>query len=119
MAQTLGIIRLFWRGKQYDVVKGVKFRIPGIKNDNVNGNFRALRSTQYQVGEVQATIIPTVDTSPTEFSPSLGEDELQLQADTGKSWAIADAYVMDQPEFSDDGKAQVKWSFNTYQEISS
>ncbi|MPW00075.1 phage tail tube protein [Bombella apis] len=118
MAQTLGILRLFWRGKQYDVQKGVKFRVPGVKNENVNANFRTLRSTQFQPGEVKATIVPTKDNSPTEFAPSLGEGELQLQSDTGKVWSISDAYVMDQPEWSDDGKVSITWSFNTYQEFS-
>lgn len=117
MAQTLGLIRLFWRGTQYDVQKGVKFRLAGQKNESVNANFRALRSTQYQVGEVKATIVPTADASPSDFAPALGEGELQLQADTGKTWVIADAYVMEQPEWSDDGKVSVTWNFNIVQEF--
>lgn len=118
MAQTLGIIRLYWRGKLYDTQKGVKFRLPGVKNEDVAGNFRTLRSQQYQVGQVQATVIPTPGASPTDFDPSAGEGELQLQSDTGKIWVISDAYVRELPEWSDDGKAPVTWSFNTYQEIS-
>ncbi|MBR0559497.1 phage tail tube protein [Neokomagataea anthophila] len=118
MATTIGIIRLWWRGKKYDVQKGVRFKPPGLQNANVMVAGRALRSQSYNVGTAQATIQITSDMAIADFDPSLGEGELQLQADTGQTWTIPDAYVMTFPEVQDSGAASVNWSFNTYQEIS-
>ncbi|WP_429956217.1 phage tail tube protein [Gluconobacter japonicus] len=117
MAQTIGVIALWWRGKQYDTQKGVRFRLSGQQNNDVNAGRRTLRSQQYNPGMVQATVLITPDVSLTEFDPSLGEGELQLQADTGQTWTISDAYVKTLPDAQDNGQAQINWTFNTYQEL--
>lgn len=118
MTKTIGIIRLWWKGRQYDVQKGVRFRPSGMQNENVAVAGRVLRSQRYNPGSVQATIQITSAMSISDFDPSAGEGELQLQADTGQTWTISDAYVMAYPEVQDSGSAQISWTFNTYQEIS-
>lgn len=117
MTQTIGTIAIWWRGKQYDVQKGVRFRLPGQQNNDVNAGRRTLRSQQYNPGNVQATVLITRDMSLSDFDPALGEGELQLQADTGQTWTIADAYVQKFPDAQDNGQAQISWTYNTYQEL--
>lgn len=118
MAQTRGIVTLWWNGKQYDVQKGSRWRRPGKQNSDVEGTARTLRSQKYQAGMVQATILVTSDMSVSEFDPSLGERELQIQDDLGKTLTISDAYVRSFPDEQDNGQAQINWTFNTFQEIS-
>lgn len=118
MAQTRGIVTLWWNGKKYDVQKGSRWRRPGKQNTDVEGTTRTLRSQKYQAGMVQATVLVTSDMSVSEFDPSLGERELQIQDDLGRTLTTSDAYVRSFPEEQDNGQAQINWTFNTFQEIS-
>ncbi|QHI96058.1 hypothetical protein GT348_07245 [Aristophania vespae] len=118
MAQTLGIIRFFWRGKQYDTDKSSSIKLSGIKNNDVHANFRTLRSSEYQGGQVKVNVNATTEMSLNDFDPSLGENELQLQTDLGTTIVVSDAWVREQPEWAGGGKpASVVFSFNTYQEV--
>lgn len=119
MAQTRGIVTLWWNGKQYDIQKGAKWRRAGKQNTDVEGSARTLRSQKYQAGMVQATVLVTAGMSISEFDPSLGERELQIQDDLGSTITISDAYVRSFPEEQDNGQAQISWTYNTFQEISS
>ncbi|QDH13810.1 hypothetical protein E3E12_06010 [Formicincola oecophyllae] len=117
MAQTFGSAKLWWRGVQYDIQQGVKVRLAGKKNNKVEGTQRTLRSTMWEGGEVQATIIPTQNMKLDAFDPALGEGELQIQYDSGKSIVISDAWINDKPEATDKGEAPVTWTFNNYEEL--
>lgn len=118
MASTIGIAKLYWRGTKYDVQKGVKWRLPGIQNNDQNSTDRTLRSQQWQQGMCQATVMIASDTDEAAFNPALGEGELQIQTDLGTTYVFPDAYVRSNPDVQDNGQAPVTWSLSTYQKIS-
>ncbi|EHH67563.1 phage tail tube protein [Gluconobacter morbifer] len=119
MTMTVGIAKLYWRGKKYDVQKGVKWRLPGYQNEDQNATDRTLRSQRWQQGMCQATVMLTAAMSEDDFDPALGEGELQLQLDTGVTYVFPDAYTRSKPDSQDNGNAPVTWSLSTYQKITS
>ncbi|MBF0858797.1 hypothetical protein HKD24_06165 [Gluconobacter sp. LMG 31484] len=118
MASTLGIAKLYWRGKKYDVQKGVRWRLPGMQNNDQNATDRTLRSQAWQQGMCQATVMITNEDDESTFDPALGEGELQIQTDLGTTYVFPDAYVRSFPDVQDNGQAPVTWSLSTYQKIS-
>ena len=119
MSSTIGIVRLYWRGKKYDVQKGVKWRLPGMKNDDQNSTDRTLRSQAWNQGMCSATVLVTSGSDESAFDPALGPGELQLQTDIGTTYVFPDAYTRTLPDAQDNGQAAVTWSLSSYQTISS
>jgi len=118
MAQTIGVVKLWWRGKPYTVAKGVKWRLPGMQNEDQPMTDRTLRSQRWNPGMCQATPAITSNSDEDDFDPALGEGELQIQTDIGTVYVFPDAYVRAKPDVQDNGQAPVTWTLNTYQKIS-
>lgn len=117
MAQSVGILRIWWMGTQYDVIKGSSLRLAGARNVTQVAGYSAHRSQEFQPGEVKATPLLLRGQSLATFTPG-AEGELQVQADTGQSWTIPDAFILDAPTMTDDGgKMPITWNFSTYQEL--
>ncbi|MFT9382055.1 phage tail tube protein [Gluconobacter sp.] len=118
MAQTIGVVKIWWRGKKYDVQKGVRWRLPGMQNEDQDATDRTLRSMRWNHGMAQATVMITSSSDEDDFDPALGEGELQIQTDIGAVYVFPDAYTRAKPDVQDNGQAPVNWTLNTYQKIS-
>ncbi|NVN45150.1 phage tail tube protein [Asaia lannensis] len=117
MAQGVGIVRIWWMGTQYSVLKGSSIRLPGLRNVAVAAGYQLNRSQEFQGGEVRATLMVLKGMKLSTLTPS-GEGELQWQADTGQLFTSPDAFILDAPVLSDDGgKAPVIWNFSSYAEL--
>lgn len=117
MAQSVGIVAIWWNGQKYDCQKGSSLRLSGVRNVTQVAGMTAHRSQEFQAGEVKATTLLLKGQSLATFSPG-DEGELQFKADTGQTWVSPDAFITDAPTMTDDGgKCPVTWNFSTYSEI--
>jgi len=117
MSQGVGIVRLWWNGTQYDVLKGASLRLPALRNVAVPAGYKLNRSQEFQGGEIRATVMVLAGMSLATFSPG-AEGELQIQSDTGQTWVFPDAFILDAPTLTDDGgKAPVTWNASSYSEL--
>jgi len=117
MAQGVGIVRVWWRGTQFSVLKGSSIRLSGLRNVAVAAGYQLNRSQEFQGGEVRATLMILKGMSLASLTPG-DEGELQVQADTGQVWVSPDAFILDAPVLTDDGgKAPVVFNFSSYSEL--
>lgn len=117
MAQSVGILTIWWKGVKYDCAKGSSLRLPGMQNVTQVAGTTAHRSQQFQPGEVKATPLLLKGQSLAAFIPD-DEGELQAQADTGQVWTLPDAFLLSAPTMTDDGgKMPVTWNCSTYTEL--
>lgn len=119
MAQTLGIIDIYFRGKLVPVEKGAKLRLSGLKNNAVVYGRRVGRAQEFAAGEASGT---THFERGQRFADIYGADEgeLQVKCDTGQTYVMPDAFLIDgPPEMTggEGGKVELKWSFGEYEEI--
>ncbi|MCD2176442.1 phage tail tube protein [Rhizobium sp. C1] len=117
--QVLGIIDIYWRGRNIPVEKGAKLRLGGIKNNAVTYGRTVARAQEYQGSEVTAT-------THVERGQSLlglldaGEGELQVVCDTGQTYVWPDAFLEgDRPDATggEGGKVELKWAAGEPEEI--
>lgn len=112
MAQTLGIVDIVWKGQKIPVEKGAKIRVGGLKQTAVTSGRRVDFAQEFQPTEVTAT---TTLRRGQRFADlySLGEGELQVICDTGQTFIMSDAFLVDdRPEITggEGGKIELKWS---------
>ena len=119
MVQVLGIVDIVWRGRNLPVEKGAKFRKGGIKNNAVTYGRKVGRAREFQGSEVTAT-------TNLEASQRLGnlldpgEGELQVLCDTGQTFVIADAFLVDdiaEVTGGEGGKIELKWAGSAAEEV--
>lgn len=119
MTQTLGIVDIIWRGRNIPVEKGAKFRLGGIKNNAVTYGRKVGRAQEFQGSEVTATTnLERGQRLTNLFNP--GEGELQVRCDTGQTFVMKDAFLMDdRPEVTggEGGKIELKWAASAAEEI--
>ncbi|MBM9400381.1 phage tail tube protein [Gluconacetobacter azotocaptans] len=117
MAKSVGVIRVWWQGTQYDCIKGSSIRLSGARNVTQVAGYSAHRSQEFQAGEVKVTTLLLRGQSLAALMPG-PEGELQVVADSGQTWTIPDAFILDAPTMTDDGgKCPITWNFSTYQEL--
>lgn len=116
-AQVVGIITAVWGGTTYNCVKGSTLRLPGMRNTAQPAGKAFNYSQQFQPGEAKLTFQVKTGDSLANFMPG-SSAELQLQADTGQTWTMPAAVLMDVPVMTDDGgKIPCTFNFGTYSEI--
>lgn len=117
MAQSIGILKIWWRGKCYECVAGSSIKLPGMSNKTQVTGTSVQRYQTFSAGEVKATVILNEGMSLDAFdTDSVGE--LQVQTLTGQAWVMPDAFILDKPTSTDEGgKCPVTWNAGTYQEI--
>jgi hypothetical protein len=110
--QTLGIIDIVWKGQKIPVEKGAKIRIGGLKANPVMSGRRVGYAHEWQNSEVTATThLQRGQSFKTLYSA--GEGELQVLCDTGQTYIMADAFLVDdRPEITggEGGKIELKWA---------
>ncbi|OUJ13100.1 phage tail tube protein, partial [Acetobacter sp. DsW_063] len=90
MADSLGILTIWWLGTRYDCQKGSSLRLPAMKNVTQVAGYTAHKSKEFQAGEAKATPLLLQGQSLAAFNPG-DSGELQILADTGQSWTFPDA----------------------------
>lgn len=117
MAQTVGIIEIWWKGVQYECVTGSTIKLPGYKNNTQVTGSTVQRYQNFAAGEVKATPVLKKGMKLSAFSAD-DEGELQVKCDTGQAFVLPDAFILDNPTLSDQGgKAPVTWNAGLFQEI--
>jgi hypothetical protein len=119
MSQVLGIVDIVWKGRNIPVEKGSKFRVGGIKNNAVTYGRKVGRAQEFQGSSVTAvTNLETGMRLSNLLDP--GEGELQVVCDTGQTFVLKDAFLMDdRPEVAggEGGKIELKWAGGVPEEI--
>ncbi len=119
MAQAVGIIDLWWRGRQIPVEKGAKVKLGGIQNKTVVYGRGAARSQEFVQSHVECTTILLRGQKASEVYTEQ-EGELQIQLDTGQTVVAQAAWLTDRNDITggEGGKITLKWEFGAYEEIS-
>ena len=117
--QTLGIVDIYWRGRNIPVEKGAKLKLCGIKNNVVTYGRGVARAQEFQGSEITATTNLERGQSLLDLLDP-GEDELQVICDTGQSFIWHDAFLEgDRPDATggEGGKIELKWAAGEPEEI--
>lgn len=119
MAQAVGIIDLWWMGKQIAVEKGAKVKLGGIQNKTVVYGRGAARTQEFVQSHVECTTILLRGQKATEIYTQ-EEGELQVHLDTGQTIVAQTAWMTDRTDLTggEGGKITLKWEFGAYEEIS-
>lgn len=118
MAQTLGVVDLYWRGRRIKVEKGAKLKLGGMKNIPVLTARGVDRAEEFAASEIEAVTVfergqKLEDIYTTE------EDELQVHCDTRQIYVFKDAFFTERPEITggEGGKVPMKWQAGEPEEI--
>jgi hypothetical protein len=103
MAQTIGLARITWRGQGLDVKAGAKAKIGGMKNNEVLLGRSVDRAQEFEVSEISATIGFRRGQSLKALFDTT-EGALVIEGDNGVTYAWPDAFLVNRPEFTADGK---------------
>lgn len=109
--QVLGIVDIYWRGRNIPVEKGAKLRLGGIKNNAVTYGRGVGRAQEFQGSEITAKTHLERGQSALDLFAE-GEDELQVICDTGQTFVWQDAFLEgDRPEMTGGagGEIDLKW----------
>lgn len=118
MAQALGIIDLEWRGRNLAVEKGAKIKPGGLQNNPVTYGRRTARASEFVPSEVMGTIPFERGMQWDDFWTEQ-EGELKVICDTGQTFVIADAFLVDMPDMTggEGGKVELKWNGGKAQQV--
>jgi hypothetical protein len=118
MAQTLGLVRVIWRGQNVSVKTGGKFENGGMKQNGVVFGQNVDFSNEFVPGKTDATTKMDANTRLSDlWAP--GSGELQVQCDTGQSY-VGDAFLSNRPNFAADNKGgdvKLMWEHGELAEI--
>lgn len=119
MTQAVGIIDIYWRGRNFNAEKGASFKLPGVKNNPINAGRRTFRSQEWMHGDCKATTVFALGQSASDFSAG-DEGELQIVTDIGKTYVSPDAFIVENPQITggEGGKVTINWNFSSYDEVS-
>jgi hypothetical protein len=118
MAQTLGIIDLVWNGTKIQVEKGATFKPGGIKNNSVIAGRQVHQSQEYIASEVKGTTVLMAGQSLLALIATTA-GELQVVCDTGQTYVMNDAFLVDRPDVTagEGGKVNLTWNAGEPQEL--
>ena len=117
MAQTVGGLYIWWRGKPYECVDGSTIKLPGWKNNTQVTGSTVQRYQSFAAGEVKCTPVIKKGMSLDAFDTDQ-EGELQVKTTTGQSWVLPDAFILEKPTMSDmGGKAPITFNAGLYKEV--
>ena len=93
--QVLGIIEVFWGGKQVDIKPGGSVKIGGMVNSPVIYGGNVGRAQKMEQSEVNVKAIVEQGMTITDLfgSGATQEKQLQVLCDTGQSFVWADAFI--------------------------
>ena len=118
MAQTLGIIDIVWKGTKIPTEKGATFKPGGLKNNTVLAGRQAHRSQEFIASEIKATTVLRRGQSLLALL-DMSEGELQVVCDTGQTYVMPDAFLVDKPDITggEGGKVSLTWNAGEPEEL--
>lgn len=118
MAQSLGVVEVVWAGVKFPCEKGASFRQGGLINKSVTAGAQVSRSQEMMPSKVQCST-PFMTGMSIEAILATPEGELQFQCDTGQTFVIASAFLVDQVEVSggEGGKLTLTWEGGKAEEL--
>ena len=120
MAQTLGVMKIVWRGVDYDVETGATYQRPGFDQKPVTTNSRKGHYAQEPVQGTCTATVPLMRGQRLSELTADGPGELQVHCDTGQIFVHPDAYRMGPPPQAtggEGGKIQMQWGFGEGEEL--
>lgn len=116
--QTLGIIDIIWKGTKIPTEKGATFKPGGLKNNTVLAGRQAHRSQEFVASEVKCTTVLKRNQSLTALLDTT-EGELQVVCDTGQTYVMNDAFLIDKPDITagEGGKVNLMWNAGEAEEL--
>ncbi len=118
MAQSLGVVEVVWAGVKFPTEKGATFRQGGLVNKAVTAGAQVSRSQEMMPSRVQCST-PFMTGMSIAAIRAVAEGELQLVCDTGQTFVIASAFLVDQPEITggEGGKLTLTWEGGEAEEL--
>jgi len=118
MAQSLGVVEVVWAGVKFPCEKGAQFRQGGLVNKAVTAGAQVSRSQEMMASRVQCST-PFMTGMSIAAIRSVTEGELQFVCDTGQTFVIANAFLVDQPEITggEGGKLTLTWEGGEAEEL--
>lgn len=108
MAQVVGIIDIIWNGVKVPIKPGSgSLKMGGLVNKDVIAGRQVFRAQMVHSSEVAGTTVLQVGQSLAGLFDS-GEHELQVQSDTGQTYVISDAFLIDDGNLQDKDGGDVK-----------
>jgi hypothetical protein len=118
MTQSLGVVNVTWAGVKFPAEKGASFKQGGLVNKAVMAGSQIFRSQEPMPSMVSCT---TPFLASTSIAAILGtsEGELQFLCDTGQTYTITDAFIVEQIELTggEGGKLKLTWNGSAAEEI--
>ena len=119
MSQTLGLIKVVFRGVSIPVQKGSKVKVGGFKKNPVIDGQIVSWSEEYDHSEITVTTsLFTGQSLKALFSKE--EGELVVTTDTQQEFTFVEAFLVDRPSLTADGtggKIELKWNAGAPEEI--
>lgn len=118
MTQSLGVVDVIWNGVKFAAEKGANFKQGGLVNKAVYAGRQTFRS-QEPMASVVSCSTPFLGSSSIEAILAPGEAELQFVCDTGQTYVIANAFIVEQIELTggEGGKMKLTWNGNKAEEL--
>lgn len=111
MAQVVGIIDLIWNGVKVPIKPGSgSLKMGGLVNKEVTAGRQIFRAQAMQPAEVQGTTVLQVGQSLAALFDS-NDHELQVQSDTGQTYVISDAFLIDSGNLDDKDGGDIKMTW--------
>ena len=112
MAQVIGRVKIVGGTTTYRTEKGAKLNIGGISRSPVTASDGTVHySEDVKEAMLEFTVVHTSDVEVTAIH-ALTDQTFQFIADNGVKYLIANAFSMEPPDVSDDGKASFKFAGN-------
>lgn len=111
MAQVVGIIDLVWNGTKIAITPGSgTLMLGGLVNKEVTAGRQIHRAQLMQPSEVQGTTVLQAGQSLAALFDG-ADHELQVIADTGQSYVISEAFLIDSGNLHDKNGGEVKMTW--------
>lgn len=92
MAQTLGLIKVFFGGTELRIKPGGTIRLGGVVSRPQVAGTEVFRSEAMMESEISVKMILRRDERLTDLVPANEERELQVHCDTGQTFVFASAF---------------------------
>ncbi len=118
MTQSLGVVDIIWNGVKFPAEKGATFKQGGLVNKTVYAGRQVFRSQEPMAAMVTATT-PFLASTSIAAILAPGEAELQFKCDTGQTYVMPNAFIVDQIEITggEGGKVKLTWNANEAEEL--
>lgn len=118
MTQSLGVVSVTWNGVKFPAEKGATFKQGGLVNKTVYAGARAFRSQEPMASEVKCTT-PFLASTSIAAILAPGEAELTFICDTGQTYVVSNAWIIEQIEITggEGGKLTLTFNGNAAEEL--